>query len=127
MEFSVLSSIKYTYFSEKDETATETASDIGLWRLMRENAPEWFFILIGTFCSCAMGAVMPIFAVIFASAVGILSYEDREAARSESVFYGVMFAVLGLGCFLLVFVQGFMFGISGLWTNERGGGQYADQ
>jgi ABC-type Mn2+/Zn2+ transport system permease subunit len=100
---------------EENKTAADNAeSNIGLWRLMRENAPEWFYILIGALCSCAMGAVMPIFAVIFAAAVGILSYEDREAARSESVFYGVMFAVLGLGCFLLVFLQGFMFGISGL-------------
>jgi Na+/melibiose symporter-like transporter len=67
-----------------------------------------------------MGAVMPIFAVIFAAAVDILSYEDRDAARAESVFYGIMFAVLGLGCFLLVFMQGFMFGVSGgLPVNNR--------
>ena len=98
---------------EFDDDYSEDEPKASLWRLMLENSPEWFYIIVGVLCACAMGAVMPIFAIIFAAAVGILSYEDEAAARSESIFYGVMFAILGLGCCILVSVQGFMFGISG--------------
>jgi Na+/melibiose symporter-like transporter len=97
----------------EEAEAEDEEPKAGLWRLMRENSPEWFYIIIGALCACGMGAVMPIFAVIFSAAVGILSYTDVEAARSESIFYGIMFAILGLGCCLLVCIQGLMFGISG--------------
>ena len=99
---------------EVDDDNREAEPKAGLWRLMLENSPDWFYILVGTLCSCTMGAILPIFAVIFSSAVKILSYKDETAARSDSIFYGVMFTILGLGCCMLLSLQGFMFGISGI-------------
>ena len=34
-------------------------------------------------------------------------------ARDESVYYAIMFGLLGIGSMLAMFLQGFMFGISG--------------
>ena len=38
---------------------------IQMTRFLKRNQPEFFYILIGVLASCGMGAVMPVFAVIF--------------------------------------------------------------
>ena len=38
---------------------------------------------------------------------------DFFQARDESVYYAIMFGLLGIGSMLAMFLQGFMFGISG--------------
>ena len=40
-------------------------------------------------------------------------YQDTEKAREESVYYALMFGLLGLGSTVATFLQGLMFGISG--------------
>ena len=45
------------------------------------NSPEWLFILIGVLCSCAMGALMPIFSILFGDVLGVIAYEDTALAR----------------------------------------------
>jgi hypothetical protein len=40
-------------------------------------------------------------------------YQDTEKARDESVYYALMFGLLGLGSTVATFLQGLMFGISG--------------
>ena len=44
--------------------------------------PEWLWILIGVVASCGMGALMPIFAILFGDVLGVISYTDTEKARS---------------------------------------------
>ena len=43
-----------------------------------------------------MGASMPVYAILFGEVLGILSKSIPEA-REESVFYSVMFLVVGVG------------------------------
>ena len=48
---------------------------------------------------------MPLFAVIFGDILGVLSYEDTDKARSESIYYAMWFILLGVFAFLTQFIQ----------------------
>jgi len=43
-------------------------------RVMRLNAPEWYFILLGCLAALINGGLMPAFAVIFAEILGVRSF-----------------------------------------------------
>merc|ERR1719233_1108093 len=95
------------------EESEEDLPKIQMIRILRRNSPEAFYILVGVLASCGMGAVMPLFAVIFGDILGVLGYEDIEKARSDSIYYSLLFLLLGFFSFLVMFLQGLMFGISG--------------
>merc|ERR1712106_55546 len=102
----------------KDKTVSEPNEDedlpkIQMTRILKRNRPEFFYILIGVLSSCGMGAVMPVFAVIFGDILGVLGYEDIDQARADSVYYSCLFLILGFYSFMVMFLQGWMFGISG--------------
>ena len=120
----------------KDKTESESNKDedlpkIQMTRILKRNRPEFFYILIGVLSSCGMGAVMPVFAVIFGDILGVLGYEDIDQARADSVYYSCLFLILGFYSFMVMFLQvkynnlicyielkcivlqGWMFGISG--------------
>jgi ABC-type multidrug transport system fused ATPase/permease subunit len=92
---------------------------VNLSRLFYENRTEWPFILVGIIASIFMGAIMPIFAILFGNILGVISYEDEQKARDESGFYAVMFFLLGLGSCTAQFLQGFMFAVSGEILTSR--------
>ena len=43
--------------------------------------PEWLFITVGILCSVAMGALMPIFSILFGDILGVIAYPDTQKAR----------------------------------------------
>jgi len=99
--------------SEDKKEEDEDVPKIPFLRLMGENRPEWLFITVGILCSVAMGALMPIFSILFGDILGVIAYPDTQKARDESVFYAWMFVLLGVGSLTVQFVQGFSFAYSG--------------
>jgi len=95
------------------EELEEDLPKVQMIRILRRNSPEAFYILVGVIASCGMGAVMPLFAVIFGDILGVLGYEDIEKARADSIKYSLLFLLLGFFSFMVMFLQGLMFGISG--------------
>ncbi len=91
----------------------KSVAEIKFRRLLGANSPEWPYILVGLVASGVMGGVMPLFSLLFGDVTAILSYTDTAQARDESVFYALMFGLLGLGSLVAMFLQGLMFGISG--------------
>ena len=89
----------------------ENLPKIQMWRIMKRNSPEYVYIIIGVIMSCAMGAVMPLFGVIFGDILGVLSYPDQypedgiKRAREESVSYALWFVALGFFAFVTQFLQ----------------------
>ena len=79
--------------------------DLEMMRIMKRNSPKYIYIFIGVLASSAMGAVMPLFGIIFGNILGVLSYEDTQKARDESVGYAGWFVGLGLFAFLTQFIQ----------------------
>lgn len=51
-----------------DEDEMEEAS---IWQIMKMNKPEWWQILVGCATSVVMGAMMPLFAVLFGEIIGV--------------------------------------------------------
>ena len=89
----------------------EDLPKIQMWRIMKRNSPEYVYIFIGVVMSCAMGAVMPLFGIIFGDILGVLSYPDQDPengiqrARDESVTYALWFVALGFFAFITQFLQ----------------------
>ena len=89
----------------------EDLPKIQMWRIMKRNSPEYVYIFIGVVMSCAMGAVMPLFGIIFGDILGVLSYPDQDPengiqrARDESVTYALWFVALGFFAFVTQFLQ----------------------
>ena len=89
----------------------EDLPKIQMWRIMKRNSPEYVYIFIGVVMSCAMGAVMPLFGIIFGDILGVLSYPDQDPengiqrARDESVTYALWFVALGFFAFVTKFLQ----------------------
>jgi ABC-type multidrug transport system fused ATPase/permease subunit len=59
-----------------------------------------------------MGASMPVYAILFGEVLGLLS-KPIDVAREESVFYSIMFLVVGVVVGLAMFLQVAMFTVAG--------------
>ena len=59
-----------------------------------------------------MGGSMPVYAILFGEVLGALS-KDVETARSDSVFYSLMFLLCGVVVGLAMFFQGTIFRCQG--------------
>ena len=87
-------------------------------RIFRMNANEWPYILIGGLSSLVMGASMPVYAILFGEVLGLLS-QPIDTARSESVFYSIMFLVVGVVVGAAMFFQVSMFTVAGEYLTQR--------
>ena len=81
-------------------------------RIVKTNAPEWPFLLMGGLGSIVMGASMPIYAFLFAEVLGLLS-DPVDTARTEIIFYSLMFLLLGVAVGLAMLIQIAMFTVAG--------------
>ncbi|XP_060086046.1 ATP-dependent translocase ABCB1-like [Ylistrum balloti] len=90
---------------EKEESAPFS-------RVIRLNAPEWPYILLGSFCSLLNGGVQPAFAVIFAEVIGVFA-EDEETQKKNVAMYSLILVGIGAGSFFAMLGQAYLFGKSG--------------
>ena len=91
--------------SDKTDESDDDLPKIDMWRIIKRNRPEYGYIFIGVLASGAMGAVMPLFGIIFGDVLGVLAYEDADLARKESITYALWFVALGVFAFLTQFIQ----------------------
>jgi len=101
------------------EIPDEDLPKIQVTRLLKRNKPELLYIVIGCLASCFMAALMPVFAILFGEILGVLGYTDTAKARSESVYYALLFLALGVVAATAQLLQGWMFGISGEYLTKR--------
>ncbi|KAH9508579.1 ATP-dependent translocase ABCB1 [Bulinus truncatus] len=87
-------------------------------RLMKLNAPEWHFILLGCFSSIFNGGVQPAFAVIFSRILGVFANTVDEQEKQIQM-YSLILVGLGVVSFITMFLQGYMFGRSGEALTKR--------
>ncbi|XP_060076812.1 ATP-dependent translocase ABCB1-like [Ylistrum balloti] len=82
-------------------------------RIMRMNAPEWYYILIGCIGSIMFGAVQPAFAIIFASILDAFASTDEAYQRQEINRFVIILSGIAVGSLIALTLQGYMFGKSG--------------
>jgi ABC-type multidrug transport system fused ATPase/permease subunit len=104
---------------EEKEAMEEDLPKIQVSRLLKRNKPEWMYIVIGGLASCFMAALMPVFAILFGDILGVLGYPDTAQARSESVYYTLLFLLLGTVAAVSELLKGWMFAISGEYLTKR--------
>ncbi|XP_021353533.1 multidrug resistance protein 1-like isoform X2 [Mizuhopecten yessoensis] len=96
--------------AEKEEEIKNKGS---FGRIMRMNAPEWYFIIIGCIGSIMFGAVQPAFAVLFAGILEAFASTDTEYQKREIAKYVAILVGIAVGSFIALTLQGYMFGKSG--------------
>ncbi|XP_063421437.1 ATP-dependent translocase ABCB1-like isoform X2 [Mytilus trossulus] len=96
-----------------EEEEKEKKPDVGFGRIIRYNAPEWPYILIGCIAACINGGVQPAFAVIFAELIGVFAEQDADKQEKEVLMYCLILLGIGVAGFIGFFLQGAMFGRSG--------------
>ncbi|XP_073272255.1 ABC transporter B family member 9-like [Primulina huaijiensis] len=98
-----------------DENNAETLKKrkrVSIRRLAYLNKPELLYLLLGSIGAGAHGVVLPIFGLLLSSAIKIF-FEPPHRLRSDSKFWGLMFAVLGTCTLVALPVQNYFFGIAG--------------
>ncbi|XP_027868031.1 ATP-dependent translocase ABCB1 [Xiphophorus couchianus] len=91
----------------------EAVPMVSFFRVLRLNASEWPYILVGLICATINGAIQPLFAVLFSKIITVFAEPDLEVVRERSNFFSLMFVAIGVVCFFTMFLQGFCFGKSG--------------
>ncbi|XP_005191448.1 multidrug resistance protein homolog 49 isoform X2 [Musca domestica] len=92
---------------------------ISFSQLMRLNAPEWKFLLIGCVAACLHGATFPIWAVFFGDFFGILSDDDEQVVRDGANFLSYIFIGIGLVAGIGALLQTYMFNTAGVKMTTR--------
>ncbi|CAF0756890.1 unnamed protein product [Adineta steineri] len=65
-----------------------------IFKMLRLNAPEWHWILLGAICSAFFGAMQPLFALFFSQVYGLFANPDlNEQKHLASVYAGVIFVI----------------------------------
>ncbi|XP_023344692.1 phosphatidylcholine translocator ABCB4 [Eurytemora carolleeae] len=95
------------------EKEREDHLETNYFKILHLNAREWPFILIGVLSSAVMGGVMPSFAFLFGDVLSIFVWENIQEARDHSLYNCFLFIGLGVASGMAMFLQGYMFGISG--------------
>ncbi|XP_053528768.1 ATP-dependent translocase ABCB1 isoform X2 [Artibeus jamaicensis] len=106
--------------SEKKDLA-ENIPPVGFWRIMKLNASEWPYFVVGIICAIINGGLQPAFSVIFSRIVGVFTKydDDLETIRNQSDLFSLLFLVLGITSFITFFLQGYTFGKAGEILTKR--------
>ncbi|CEP00952.1 hypothetical protein PBRA_008264 [Plasmodiophora brassicae] len=86
--------------------------------IMRLNAPERRYMIVGTLAAVASGMVHPVFAIIFSSVIETFAEVGPALAR-DSKLWSLCFLLLAAGVFLACVVQNAMFGYASENLTER--------
>uniref|UniRef100_A0A8B9YNS3 ATP binding cassette subfamily B member 4 n=1 Tax=Bos mutus grunniens TaxID=30521 RepID=A0A8B9YNS3_BOSMU len=84
------------------------------WEMLKLNKTEWPYLVVGTLCAVANGALQPAFSVIFSEMISVyLKVRDDEVKQQKCNMFSLLFLGLGIISFFTFFLQGFTFGKAG--------------
>ncbi|KAI5062204.1 hypothetical protein GOP47_0022743 [Adiantum capillus-veneris] len=99
-----------------DEEATvrkERAPKGSYWRLMKLNAPEWPYAILGSIGSIMAGVINPIFALIISELLVVYYEPDGEKQKKEVQKYALVFVGVGAVTIGIYLLQHYFFGVVG--------------
>ncbi|NWR42889.1 MDR1 protein, partial [Regulus satrapa] len=91
----------------------ENLPAVSYLKILALNKPEWFYILLGVIAAAVIGAVNPVFAVIFGKVIGAFQERDPGKRSKTTVVLSLVFLLLGVIILVAYIIQGFVFGKSG--------------
>ncbi|XP_013816118.1 bile salt export pump isoform X2 [Apteryx mantelli] len=88
-------------------------------RILKYNASEWPYMVLGSLGAAVNGAVSPLYALLFSQILGTFSVLDEEEQRRQINGICLLFVLVGLVSFLTQFLQGYTFAKSGELLTRR--------
>ncbi|XP_062600445.1 ATP-dependent translocase ABCB1-like isoform X1 [Saccostrea cucullata] len=98
---------------DKDKKKEEKEEEAGIGRVLKMNAPEWPFILMGSLGAIVNGGVQPAFAIIFSEILGTFAISNNSEQEDKVLMWTLLLVGVGAASFLTFLLQGFSFSVSG--------------
>ncbi|XP_054978347.1 bile salt export pump isoform X1 [Sorex araneus] len=104
---------------EKNIPEEEEVEPAPIRRILKFNAPEWPYMLVGSVGAAVNGSITPLYAFLFSQILGTFSLPDKEEQRTQ--INGVCLLFVAMGCVSLCtqFLQGYAFAKSGELLTKR--------
>ncbi|XP_063965443.1 ATP-dependent translocase ABCB1-like [Lytechinus pictus] len=96
----------------KKEKSKTSVPELSYRDILRLNAPECHYIIIGCIFAAFLGAALPTLAILLTEIIRIFSLPPKEIPAAAS-FWSLMFIVLGVVRAVSIFISMLMFSISG--------------
>uniref|UniRef100_A0A670JRU3 Bile salt export pump n=1 Tax=Podarcis muralis TaxID=64176 RepID=A0A670JRU3_PODMU len=104
---------------EPTAVKVEEVKPANVTRILKYNAPEWPYMLIGSLGAGFNGAVNPLYALLFSQILGTFSILDEEEQRLQINGICLLFVLVGVISFFTQFLQGYTFAKSGELLTRR--------
>ncbi|XP_061464554.1 bile salt export pump isoform X2 [Rhineura floridana] len=109
-----------TPFKKNPMTAeVEEIKPANVTRILKYNAAEWPYMLLGSIGAAFNGAVNPLYALLFSQILGTFSILDEEEQRLQINNICLLFVFVGVISFFTQFLQGYTFAKSGELLTRR--------
>ncbi|NWI20704.1 ABCBB protein, partial [Crypturellus soui] len=105
--------------SESVAVAEDDVKPVPFARILKYNASEWPYMVLGSLGAAVNGAVSPLYALLFSEILGTFSILDEEEQRRQINSVCLLFVIVGLISFLTQFAQGYTFAKSGELLTRR--------
>ncbi|XP_077607205.1 bile salt export pump isoform X1 [Crocuta crocuta] len=104
---------------DEDIPVEEEIEPAPVRRILKFNAPEWPYMLVGAVGASVNGSVTPLYAFLFSQILGTFSLSDKEEQRSQINGVCLLFVVLGCVSICTQFLQEYAFAKSGELLTKR--------
>uniref|UniRef100_A0A9J8CMP2 Bile salt export pump n=1 Tax=Cyprinus carpio carpio TaxID=630221 RepID=A0A9J8CMP2_CYPCA len=108
----------YEVFGLPDDDSEEV-EPAPVTRILKYNAPEWPYMLFGSFGAAVNGGVNPVYSLLFSQILATFSMPDPVEQRREINGICLFFVVVGLVSFFTQMLQGYAFSKSGELLTRR--------
>uniref|UniRef100_A0A8C0FIT5 Bile salt export pump n=1 Tax=Bubo bubo TaxID=30461 RepID=A0A8C0FIT5_BUBBB len=98
---------------------SEDVKPVPFTRILKYNASEWPYMVLGSLAAAVNGAVSPLYALLFSQILGTFSILDEKEQRIQINGVCLLFVFVGILSFLTQFLQGYTFAKSGELLTRR--------
>ncbi|XP_063255895.1 bile salt export pump isoform X5 [Prinia subflava] len=105
--------------AKKESDVEEDAKPVPFTRILKYNASEWPYLVLGSLAAAVNGAVNPLYALLFSQILGTFSILDEEKQKNQINGVCVLFVLVGVLSFFTQFLQGYTFAKSGELLTRR--------
>uniref|UniRef100_A0A669Q5T1 Bile salt export pump n=1 Tax=Phasianus colchicus TaxID=9054 RepID=A0A669Q5T1_PHACC len=97
----------------------EDVKPVPFARILKYNASEWPYMVIGSLGAAVNGALSPLYALLFSQILGTFSILDEEEQKVQINGVCLLFVLVGVISFFTQFLQGYNFAKSGELLTRR--------
>uniref|UniRef100_A0A669Q4U8 ATP binding cassette subfamily B member 11 n=1 Tax=Phasianus colchicus TaxID=9054 RepID=A0A669Q4U8_PHACC len=106
-------------YEEDDGQEEEDVKPVPFARILKYNASEWPYMVIGSLGAAVNGALSPLYALLFSQILGTFSILDEEEQKVQINGVCLLFVLVGVISFFTQFLQGYNFAKSGELLTRR--------